>query len=305
VRRLIINADDLGLTRGVNRAIFEGHCRGLITSTTLMANSQAFQDAVALANNQLLDQGHSADAKRLVGLSVGCHVVLLDGSPLSPPDQVPSLILKNGEPRFRDSLLDFAATAVRGRIREDEIEREAVAQIRKIQNAGVAVSHLDTHKHAHLFPAVLKPLLRAARACGIRALRNPFAPLKPLAVAHLLKRPVLWKRYSQTRLLRGMERRFRELVDDAGMITTDGSFGVISTGSLDLDLFRCIVAAIPEGTWEFVCHPGYNDADLAAIRTRLRDSRLRELEILTSSEARDILKKNEVELISFWKLQNG
>ncbi len=298
MRRLIINADDLGLTKGVNRGILDGHAGGLITSTTLMANSQAFQDAVALVSE-------------LPQLSVGCHVVLLDGSPLSPPDQVKTLVRRGPRKapplavqnchhaRFRDSLLDFAAATVLGRIRAEEIEREATMQFQKIQNAGIKLSHYDTHKHAHLFPGVLKPLLRAARACGIRALRNPFAPVKPLAFAHLMRRPVLWKRYSEVKVLRGMEERFRELVDQAGMVTTDGSFGVVSTGALDAKLFRCIVAAIPEGTWEFVCHPGYNDAELASVRTRLRASRERELQVLTSPESREVLKEYGVELISF------
>jgi chitin disaccharide deacetylase len=299
VRRLIINADDLGLTRGVNRAIFEGRSRGVITSTTLMANSKAFDDAVSQAASQVSGPGAPTAAR----MSVGCHIVLLDGAPVLPAAEVQSLIEKDGAPHFRNSLMDFAAAAVLGRIREEEVEREATAQLRKIQSAGVTVSHFDTHKHAHLFPAVLKPLLRAARACGVRALRNPFAPLKPLAFAHLVKRPMLWKRYSQTRLLRGLERHFRELVQEAGMVTTDGSFGVISTGALDMELFRCIIAAIPEGTWEFVCHPGHNDNDLAGVRTRLRESREREYEVLTSPEARDVLKKNNVELISFWDMQ--
>ena len=83
------------------------------------------------------------------------------------------------------------------------------------------------------------------------------------------------------------------------MATTDGSFGVISTGTLDPSIFAAIAGSIPEGTWEFVCHPGYVDADLGNIRTRLRESREQELAILTSDEARNALAKHGVQLISY------
>ncbi len=83
------------------------------------------------------------------------------------------------------------------------------------------------------------------------------------------------------------------------MVTTDGTFGVLSTGALDLPLFEAIVGCIPEGTWEFVCHPGYNDADLARIPTRLRESRERELAVLMSKRARAALEKCGIELMSY------
>jgi predicted glycoside hydrolase/deacetylase ChbG (UPF0249 family) len=87
-----------------------------------------------------------------------------------------------------------------------------------------------------------------------------------------------------------------------GLRTPDGSFGVVSTGALDLRLFEAIVEAIPDGTWEFVCHPGYNDAELASVRTRLRESRQRELEVLTSAEARQALERRGIQLISYREL---
>jgi predicted glycoside hydrolase/deacetylase ChbG (UPF0249 family) len=83
------------------------------------------------------------------------------------------------------------------------------------------------------------------------------------------------------------------------MRTPDGSFGVLSTGALDLELFKAIVDVIPDGTWEFVCHPGYNDADLASVQTRLRESRKMELDVLISPEARQALDSRGIELISY------
>jgi chitin disaccharide deacetylase len=295
VRRLIINADDLGLTAGVNRGIFEALRSGVVTSATLMASSRAFGDAVHLA---------SAAQPTPRPFAIGCHVVLLDGEPLLPPERTASLLTSAGEsPRLRTSLSSFVMAALRGRICADEIEAEAIAQMRKIQSSGITLSHFDAHKHAHFLPVVLKPLLRAAKACGIRALRNPFTPVKALALAHLVRRPHLWKRYSQVNVLRGFAVRFRELVKSAGMVTTDGTFGIVTTGALDATLFNAIVGSVPEGTWEFCCHPGYNDGDLAAIPTRLRGSREEELQVLTSQAARETIQRHGIELISYRDLQ--
>ena len=286
-RRLIINADDFGLTPGVNRAIMEAHQHGLVTSATLMASAAAFEDAVQLAR---------ANPK----LSVGCHVVLLDGIPVSPPAAIPTLLEKNQErPRLRDKLLPFVSAALRGRVSRDEIAREIEAQIGKIQATGLQLTHLDTHKHTHLFPSIFKPLLEVASKLGIRAVRNPFAPIKPLAFAHLARRPRLWTRYSEVKILRHFAEDFRKEVMARGMVTTDGSLGVVVTGALDQSLFESIMGCIPEGTWEFVCHPGYNDADLGQVRTRLRQSRVAELEVLTSSAARGAIAKHGIELISY------
>jgi hopanoid biosynthesis associated protein HpnK len=286
VRRLIINADDCGLTSGVNRAIEECHRQGVVTSCTLMANSAAFAEAAAMA-------------QRNPRMSVGCHIMLVDGEPLLPASSIPTLAPQGA---LRQSLGRFALAALGGKIQADEIAREAAAQIQKLQAAGIQATHFDTHKHTHLLPAIFKPLLEVAREWGIRAVRNPFVPVKPLAFAHLARRPKLWTRYSELRVLRRYARAFRDHVQKAGMVTTDGSFGVVVTGALDAQLFESIAGSIPEGTWELVCHPGYNDADLERAHTRLRKSRAAELEVLTSKQARQSLEKHGIELISYREL---
>ena len=284
LRRLIVNADDFGLTRGVNRAIVESSRDGIVTSSTLMANGQAFEDAIAHANS----------ASRL---SVGCHVVLVDGSPLLGGRQASTLSDKKAhDGRFYDGLGAFALRAVSGTVHAEEIEAEVTAQIRKLQSAGVSVSHLDTHKHTHILPQVLQPLLRAARTCGVPAVRNPFGPVR---FSILAKYPSLWKRYSQVTVLNRLGGRFRDSVADAGMLTTDGTVGIVSTGAMDDYLFASIVESLPEGTWEFVCHPGYNDNELDSIRTRLRQSRALELKLLTSPKTRDLLGRGGIQLISY------
>jgi chitin disaccharide deacetylase len=288
VRRLIINADDFGLTAGVNRAIVEAHEHGVVTSATLMANGPAFADAIALAQSR-------------PGLGVGCHVLLVDGPPLLDATAVRTLLDRGNSsgPHFREGITRFGALALLGRLSESEIEAEATAQIRKLQGAGITVTHLDSHKHTHLFPRVLRPLLRAAARCGVRAIRNPFERMQG---SQLSASPSLWKRWAEVGVLRGLAKEFREAVQHAEISTPDGTLAIVATGSLNERLLRLMVENLPEGTWELVCHPGYNDVDLRGIRTRLRESREQELRILTSSFTRDLLAANGIEMISFREL---
>jgi hopanoid biosynthesis associated protein HpnK len=294
VRRLIVNADDFGFTSGVNRAIVEAHTRGVVTSTSLMANGAAFADAVLLA-------------KASPRLSVGCHVVLIDGEPVVDLQRLPSLTTPSSatQGHFRDGLKTFAARAIAGRMKAEEITTEATAQIRKIQAAGISVSHVDTHKHTHLFPKILRPVLRAAAECGVRAVRNPFGPRMPLRSSQLLRRPNLWTRYAEVRVLSWFAGKFREAVDREGFATPDGTLGIEVTGTLDETLFHAIAQSMPEGTWEFVCHPGYNDADLQAAKTRLRESRETELRALTLPAAREVLVQQGIQLISYHELRES
>lgn len=290
MRRLIINADDFGLTNGINRAIVEAHARGIVTSATLMANGAALDAATELVAS------HS-------NLSVGCHVVLVDGKPILAPEKIATLVENKGsEKQLRQKLGGLAANALLGRLDPAHIEAEATAQIRLLQEKGISVTHFDTHKHTHIFPPVLRPLLRAAKACGIGALRNPFGPRLPLSLRALRQRPNLWKRFLEVRVLSNFASSFRRTVAQFGLRTPDGSFGVVSTGALDSELFAAIVNCIPDGTWEFVCHPGYNDSELAGVRTRLRESRPKELEVLTSAAAREALDRRGIQLISYREL---
>src|SRR5215475_2385688 len=252
-----------------------------------MANGPAFDEAVQLT-------------KASPNLSVGCHVVLIDGHPVSDPSTLATITGPGG---FRDGLKTFAARALAGRMRPSEIEAEVKAQIQKIQSAGIVVSHVDTHKHTHIFPHILRPLLRAAQECGVRAVRNPFGPRFPLRSSQLLKRPNLWTRLAEVQVLSRFAGQFRRAVAQHDFVTPAGTFGIEVTGTLDETLFQAIAESIPEGTWEFVCHPGYSDADLAAAKTRLRESRELELRVLTMTEAREILAQRGVQLISYHDLR--
>ena len=285
--RLIINADDFGLTPGVNRSIIELHRAGVLTSATLMATGAAFDDAasLALANPSL---------------GVGCHIVLTDGTPASDPASIPSL-LGPDQKSFRPSLIDFVQSLLRGKIREEEIEREALAQIHKLQQAGISITHVDTHKHSHLFPGVARPLLRALEQASITAIRNPFEPAFTQQLAH-----ADLKRRLQIGLLNRFQRHFQRhpQIANGSVMTTNGTVGVSATGNLNAATLAQILSVLPsDGTFELVCHPGYNDSDLDRVTTRLRAHREVEMQALLSAIPAASLQPNAPTLIHFGSLQ--
>jgi predicted glycoside hydrolase/deacetylase ChbG (UPF0249 family) len=283
--RLILNADDFGLTRGVNSTIQHLHQAGVLTSATLMANGEAFADAVRIAHAN-------------PGLGVGCHIVLTDGLPVSPPESIPTLLHSDGK-QLRPKLANFVRDLVLGRISAADIEREALAQIRKLQQAGLRVTHLDTHKHTHLFPQITRSLLRVAEANSIRAIRNPFEPQWTRRLNHgsILRR-------AQMSLLDPLRRPFeaQPQIRGAAVLTTDGSIGVSATGELDAASLAQIMAAAPEGTWELVCHPGANDSDLDRIVTRLRRHREIERDALLAVVPEILSHPNPPQLINYGSL---
>jgi predicted glycoside hydrolase/deacetylase ChbG (UPF0249 family) len=276
VARLIVNADDFGLTRGVNRAIAELHRAGLLTSATLMARASSTDDAVEIA-------------LAAPSLGVGCHAVLVDGEPALPPSQIPSLV-DHRTGHFLPSLGAFVRRLAADRIAPTEIEAETAAQIALLQARGLRLTHIDTHKHTQVFPAVLRPLLRAANAAGIRKVRNPFEPA--WAVRATPNAP--WLRRAQVSLLRRLEPAFHRIVGEEDSTTTDGAIGVLATGTLDAKAVTSLLQHLPDGTFELVTHPGYNDADLANVRTRLQASRSTEMTALQA-----LRQFPEIELISF------
>jgi predicted glycoside hydrolase/deacetylase ChbG (UPF0249 family) len=290
VKRLIVNADDFGLTAGVNRAIVELHQKKVLTSATLMARAAATDDAIVQANT---------------GLGVGCHVVLVDGQSVLEPrrDLVRLVDPVRTAGRFKPTLSSLLGLlylqreswpwSPSNRLLEEEIEAETAAQISLLQSRGLHLTHIDTHKHTHMFPRVLRSVLRAAGTAGIRTIRNPFEP--EWSIRATPRAP--WLRRVQVQLLRVIEPTFRRIVAEEGFVTTDGAIGVLATGTLDAATLTSLLRAMPDGDWELVSHPGYNDDDLAHAGTRLLASREIEHAALSSFSF-----PPDIELIHFGQL---
>jgi predicted glycoside hydrolase/deacetylase ChbG (UPF0249 family) len=274
--RLILNADDFGLTRGINRAVAELHAAGVLTSATLMANGPAFDDAVAIA------RAHPT-------LGIGCHIVLTDGVPVSDPNCIRTLLGPNGK-SFRPSLTHFLRDLLLGRIHQDDVAREARAQIYKLTNAGIPITHIDTHKHTHIFPSITRTLLHVADAANIRAIRNPFEPQWSRTLNHGTPLRTL-----AVKLLTPLRTRFEALpqIANRSIHTTDGTIAISATGHLTPTTLAELLRALPTtGTYELCCHPGYNDADLDRIATRLRAHRDLEREALLNEIPRALAQPN-------------
>ena len=260
--RLIVNADDFGFTRDVNEGIIEAYRNGILTATTLMANGAAFEHAVELAHET-------------PSLDVGCHLVLVQGrSVLDPSRDLPATVT------------DLIRALLRGKF---SIYDEIAAQIQKVARAGIRPTHIDTHKHTHLFPPVLDAVARVAHEFRIPWVRRPFdfgidrtARITKSAVAIGMRatRP-------------GFARALRSLK------TTDHFTGFQITGTLNARNLIDTLERLPEGLTEFMCHPGKLGPELRAATTRLKESREIELAALVSREARDVIERRGIKLVSY------
>lgn len=259
MRRLIVNADDFGFTRDVNAGIVEAHTYGILTATTLMANGDAFDDAVALA-------------RAVPSLDVGVHLVMVQGmSVLDPARELPGTVS------------DLVKTLWRGEL---SVYEEARAQVSKIVAAGIRPSHIDTHKHTHLLPPVLKAVARVAREFEIPWVRRPFD--------YGIDGSVKWQKRAVALGMRVMAPGFaREL---AGLRMTDYFAGFQVTGTLDARSLGRTLRRVPEGLTEFMCHPGILGAELRASKTRLKESRAVELTALVAPETRELVRELGLEL---------
>jgi hopanoid biosynthesis associated protein HpnK len=281
MKRLIVNADDFGLTRNVNRAIVNGHQRGIITSTSLMANGKAFDDAVELS-------------RKVPTLGVGIHINLVEGRPVSEKTALGCLVTPEGE--FYGGLDILTRRVMRGRI------TPARAQIEKVVAAGIEVTHLDSHKHTQLLPGIFKLMTRLAKEYGISAIRCTveFGALsRALAGDGMRMRLMKLKQWLMAKAIQPSSARQRAEAASIGIRCPDSFFGVTETGFLDERALDRILAALPEGTSELMCHPGYADHELKELPTRLVAQREVELRALTQPELKGHLAKKGICLISY------
>jgi len=285
-RNLIVNADDLGWTAGVNRGIAEAHRNGIVTSASLLTNGEAFAEAVELARDSS-------------GLGVGVHLNLNDGPPVAPRESVPSLVNEAGE--FEggpDGLLLKIAT--RG-LSMREVEIEWGAQISKARDAGIEPTHLDGHKHVHMLPGLFEIALRLAKRYGIGAIRvsHEASSLRAALSTGERRAAAVLKQGVQARGLKLLARDARKQAERAGVSTADYFCGIAQTGELTKEGVARLLRSLPEGTTELMCHPGYADDALRKTSTRLQGSRQKEVEILTDKEIRNLVASQGIRLIDY------
>jgi predicted glycoside hydrolase/deacetylase ChbG (UPF0249 family) len=261
LKTLVVNADDFGFTKDVNQGIVEAHNEGILTSTTLMATGAAFEDAVRRAKGDPT-------------LDIGCHLVLV------------------GQPPFPSSVAQLTQAVAMNRIC---IHEELSAQVRKILDAGLKPTHLDTHKHTHLLPPVLDAVSRISEEYHIPWVRRPFdLPLQTGGVD--------WKTNAANRAFGLVRGRFEKVLRKHGCRFTDHFAGFRMTGNYDAASLAALIRALPDGSTEFMCHPGRCGDELRAARTRLKESREAELRALVSSDVKNALSEAQVSLRSYAQL---
>lgn len=280
-RRLIVAADDFGLSPGVNAGVLRAHREGVLTETSLMVRGAAVDEAVALA-------------RATPTLGVGLHLTLLQGHCAAPPGEIPLLV--DAEGRFSDDpvwtgVRYFFVPGIRAQLR-----REVGAQLDAFAATGLPLSHVDGHLTIHMQPTVMAVLLELAPRYGIRALR---VPRDPLAAALRWDRRHAARKLLEAAAFGGLARHAAPRIAAAGLRAPEHLYGVHQTGAVTEDYLLHLIATLPPGTSEIYCHPAAV-VDDEARRWRPADYRSEaELAGLCSPRVRAALDAAGVELIRY------
>ena len=249
---LIVNADDFGSSAAVNAGVAAAHRDGVVTSASLMAGGAAFEAAAALADE-------------LPALGIGVHLMLVDGVSCAGASAAPTLADDAG--RLPPSAGAFARRYFAGRVKLADVRAELSAQLVRVREAGIRITHLDSHQHLHNFPGVAGVVVDLARAFGVRAVRSSRVALSPI------RRGWLGRQLA----LRLCAEAFGAKAERAGLKMPDGLLGQEWAGELNVERLVRMIGALKGGRWELLCHPatapdeggpaGYDrPGELAALR---------------------------------------
>jgi hopanoid biosynthesis associated protein HpnK len=286
-KRIVINADDFGLSSSVNQAVVQAHAKGVLTSTTIMANMPDAGEAVKLA-------------KRMPSLGVGVHLNLSKGRPLSKDGNINYLLDDSGCFALSPAKLSFLCIASR-KIR-NAIRTELAAQIQWVIDNGLKPTHLDSHKHIHSFPFIFPIVCGLARRFEISAIRFTFEPKKLLAMPWPLTSEGGRERSRTARLMARINR-----IQNFGFLKTDCLLGVAHMGKIDVNFFKAVALYNPAATAEVMTHPALDDgpehspADEAAGKQN-KMQRRGEFEALCSEKTKQYLTDAGVRLVHYGQL---
>lgn len=277
MKRLILTGDDFGLSLPVNEAIEEAHCDGTLTAASLMVGAKSAEDAVDRA-------------KRLRTLKVGLHLVLVDGSPILPPEAVPDLV--NGQGEFSSHLVCAGINFfLRPKVKR-QLEAEIRAQFESFRKTGLRLDHVNAHHHMHLHPTISGLALKVGRDYGIKAMRLPSEPLLPSWRA---SGNGLLRRTTTCLVLAPWISLLRRRLARAGVYSNDFIFGMNDSGDMNSGLVLRILRNLPPGVTEIYFHPV-----APATGGHGKDNRLQgDLIALKSPEVREAFLTSGVPLIAF------
>ena len=276
LRYIIINADDFGRHAEINRAVEEGLVHGCLRSATVMPGGAAFAGAIDIA-------------RRHEELGLGVHFTLVDGHPILPPEEIPSLVGSEG-----DFLPDHTALLKRylkGSINLEEVRRELAAQLQKVEATGIPISHVDSHQHMHTLPGIIDIALDLAARAGIRAVRTPRTPLFAGAFGGLGQ---LVGRLGLSTLARLAACKAHR----RGLLTPDNFAGIVAGEAVSEGELLHLIAHLPQGTTEVMMHPGMKNDVLQEDSGWQHDFEA-ELAAILSPRVGEALRKAEVEPVNF------
>lgn len=276
LRYIIINADDFGRHAEINRAVEEGLVHGCLRSATVMPGGAAFAGAIDIA-------------RRHEELGLGVHFTLVDGHPILPPEEIPSLVGSEG-----DFLPDHTALLKRylkGSINLEEVRRELAAQLQKVEATGIPISHVDSHQHMHTLPGIIDIVLDLAARAGIRAVRTPRTPLFAGAFGGLGQ---LVGRLGLSTLARLAACKAHR----RGLLTPNNFAGIVAGEAVSEGELLHLIAHLPQGTTEVMMHPGMKNDVLQEDSGWQHDFEA-ELAAILSPRVGEALRKAEVEPVNF------
>ena len=280
-KRLVINADDFGLCDGVNKAVAQAHTDGVLTSTTIMANMPAAKEAVKIA-------------KEMPGLGVGVHLNLTEGSAVSKDQSVRCMLNITGQFAYSPAKLSFLS--VTGAKIRNAIRTELAAQIQWVIDNGIKPTHLDSHKHIHIFPAIFSIVCELARRFEIAAVRWSFEPKELMRMPWPLPSEGGRKRAKLIRTMAGINR-----LQNSKLLKTDALLGVAHMGKIDVNFFKAVALYNPAATAELMTHPALAD-DSDQNQARLLYKRKAEFDALCSERTKQYLEDGSIELVHYGQL---
>ena len=285
MKKLIVTADDFGLSPAVNQAIEQAFTQGILTTTSLMAGAAYVEDAVECA-------------ERNPRLKVGLHVVVTRGRAVLPPTEIPDLVDAKGNlpvQLFQAGVRFFFLPGVR-----EQLEQEITAQFEAFKSYGLRLDHVNAHNHMHLHPTVFALILKIGRRYGMRSVRIPYEPLFPVWRAtgdNLAQRTLMtlflgpWVALQRMRLQR------------AGLSSNDYIFGLFDTGHMDVERVMNLLPCLPNGVSELYFHPALAEAEGDRPLPDPRSCAM-ELDTLLDAGVRERLQTLQIKTVSFTDVVN-
>jgi hopanoid biosynthesis associated protein HpnK len=271
MNRLIVNADDFGLSRSVNEAVIRAHREGILTTASLMVGEAGFVEAVRLA-------------KENPKLGVGLHLTLLHGHAVLSPEKIPGLVNSRGE--FSNSPVGVGMRYFFLRSLREQLRAEIHAQFEKFRSTGLALDHVNGHLHLHLHPVIFKILMDDSERLGIHHLR---LTRDCLARSRRMSRGYLFYKVSHAAIFESLSNRARNPLRQRNIKHAQITFGLLQDGRVDEDYILKLLPELPPGDCELYSHPSL-------------DKFKHEFDALISPRVRDQVQKLGIQLIRYQDL---